>query len=123
MQKLLVNGRKIVNTENNGRKKSKRDGQESASVSLCMYHSEGICVCECVCLSVCHYQFVSLGLFMCMLIWYLGFKGVFVWVFFGFFLDCLVGCLSMIVWTLVLGVLYACVLYFHLFSAVEHVSY
>ena len=40
---------------------------------------------------------------------------------------CLVGCLSMIVWThAVLGVLYACVLYFsyfHLFSAIEHVSH
>ena len=42
---------------------------------------------------------------MCTLTRYLGFMGV--------FLNCLVGCLSMIVWTpAVLGVLYACVLYF-----------
>ena len=33
--------------------------------------------------------------------------------FHGYFFNCLVSCLSMIVWTLtVLGVLYACVLYF-----------
>ena len=44
------------------------------------------------------------GLFMCMLIQYLGFMGT-------FFSNCLVGHLSMIVWTpAVLGVLYACVL-------------
>ena len=37
-------------------------------------------------------------------------------------LYCLVGCLSMIGWThAVLGVLYACVLYLHLFSTAEHV--
>ena len=39
-------------------------------------------------------------------------------------LYCLVGCLSIIVWThAVLGVLYACVLYLHLFNAIEHVSH
>ena len=40
--------------------------------------------------------------------------------------NCIVGCLSMIVWTpAVLGVLYVCVLflYLHLFSAVDHVSH
>ena len=43
---------------------------------------------------------------MCTLIQYLGFMGT-------FFFYCLVGCLSMIAWTpAVLGVLYACVLYF-----------
>ena len=44
--------------------------------------------------------------------------------FYGFY--CLVGCLSMIVWThAVLRVFCACVLYFlylHLFSATDHVS-
>ena len=41
-----------------------------------------------------------------------------------FSLNCLDGCLSMIVWTpAVLGVSYACVLYLHLLSAVEHVSH
>ena len=43
----------------------------------------------------------------------------------GFYthLYCLVGCLRMIVWTkAVWGVLDACVLYLHLFRAVEHVS-
>ena len=43
------------------------------------------------------------------------------------FVNCLVGCFSMIAWTpAVLKVLYACVLYFcilHLFSATEHVSH
>ena len=44
---------------------------------------------------------------MCMLIRYSDFMGTF------FFLKCLAGRLSMIVWTpAVLGVLYACVLYF-----------
>ena len=59
---------------------------------------------------------------MCILIQYLGFMG-----FLGLFLThlyCLVGCLSMIVWThAVLGVLCACVLYLHLFGAIEHVSH
>ena len=41
---------------------------------------------------------------MCMLTRYLG-----LWV---LFFNCLVGCLSMVVWTPVLGVLHACVLYF-----------
>ena len=42
----------------------------------------------------------------------------------GVFFHCLVGCLSMIVWTpAVLGVLYACVLCLHLFSAIEHISH
>ena len=44
-----------------------------------------------------------------------------------FFVNCLVGYLRIIVWTpVVLGVLYAFVLYFlylHLFSAVEHDSH
>ena len=36
----------------------------------------------------------------------------------------LLGCLSMTVWaSAVLGVLHACVLYLHLFSAIEHVSH
>ena len=54
---------------------------------------------------------------MCTLIWYLGFMGT-------FFLNCSVRCLRMIVWTpAVLGVLYACVLYLHLFSAAEPASH
>ena len=41
-----------------------------------------------------------------------------------FFFHCLVGCFSMIVWTpAVLSVIYVCVLYLHLFSAIEHVSH
>ena len=60
-----------------------------------------------------HYQlsysgphwFVCLGLFLCTLIWYMGFMGIL------FFL--LVGCFSMIIWTpAALSVLYECVLYF-----------
>ena len=43
---------------------------------------------------------------------------------FFFFFFKLLRCLSMIVWTpAVLGVLYACVLHLHLFSAIEHVSH
>ena len=44
---------------------------------------------------------------------------------FFFFLNCLVGCLSMIVWTpAVLGICMCFVfLYLHLFSATEHVSH
>ena len=49
---------------------------------------------------------------MCTLIRYLGFTS-----FVCYFFACLVGCLSMIVWTLaVLGVSYACVLYFCVFT-------
>ena len=41
--------------------------------------------------------------------------------FYGYSFLCLVGCLIMIIWTpTVLSVFYACVLYLHLFSAVEH---
>ena len=43
--------------------------------------------------------------------------------FYGYSVLCLVGCFSMIIWTPVLSVLYACVLYLHLFSAAEHVSH
>ena len=44
--------------------------------------------------------------------------------FYGYSFLCLVGCFSMIILTpAVLSVLYACVLYLHLFSAVEHVSH
>ena len=35
---------------------------------------------------------------------------------------CIVGCFSMIVWTPVMSVLYACVLYLPLFSAIERRS-
>ena len=56
------------------------------------------------------------------LIRYLGFIGIGTFSFTQ--LYCLVGCLSMIVWThAVLGVFYACVLYLYLFSAIEHVSH
>ena len=55
---------------------------------------------------------------MCALIHHLGFM------FFGFLFYCLVGCFSMIVRTpAFLSVLYACVLYLHLFSTIEHVSH
>ena len=75
-----------------------------------------VCVCECVCgggggvegeaegrggLSVCLSSIVCMDGFLCMLI--MGFMGIFL---------CLVGCVSMIIWTpTVLSVLYACVLY------------
>ena len=69
------------------------------------------CVCVCVCVSVC----------------IVGVKFVYVdtvyW-FYGYSILCLIGCFSMIIWTpTVLSVLYACVLYLHLFSATEHVSH
>ena len=74
-------------------------------------------MCVSVCLSV-MISLCSLGIYVYVDTVF-GFYG-----FFGFcFLHCLVGCFSMIVWTpAVLSVLYACVLYLHLFSAVEHVS-
>ena len=41
--------------------------------------------------------------------------------FLGIHFLCLVGCFRMIIWTpTVLSVLYACVLYLHLFSTIEH---
>ena len=44
--------------------------------------------------------------------------------FYGYSFLCLVGCFSMTLWApAVLSVLYACVLYLHLFSAIEHVSH
>ena len=63
---------------------------------------------------------------MCTMIKSLSFTGTFFFLFFNTHLYCLVGCLSMIVWThAVLGVSYACVvhLYLHLFSTIEHVSH
>ena len=59
-----------------------------------------------------------LGLLLCILIRCLGCMAIFIYLniyfyVFNIHLYCLVGCLSMIVWThAVLGVLYACVLYF-----------
>ena len=79
---------------------------------VCMYGWDYLCV-----------LFVWLGLLICTLIRYLG-----LWVFFLFFfffthLYCLVGCLSMIVWTYaVLGVLYACVLHFCICTCSVHLS-
>ena len=53
------------------------------------------------------------------------FAFLFLFCLFAVFLNCLVGCFSMIVWTpAVLSVLYTCVLYFlylPLFSVTEHV--
>ena len=68
-----------------------------------------ICVCVCVCVRVCVCMSVIIslcgwGYFLCTLIQYMDFMGVFL---------CLVGCFSMITWTpTVLSVLYACVSYF-----------
>ena len=79
-------------------------------VHLCVY----VCVCVCVCVCarararVCDNSFVWLGLFMCMLIRYLGFMGTFF-----FLIDCSVGCLSMTVWTP--AVLFACMHVFCIF--------
>ena len=75
-----------------------------------------MCVCVCVCVS-------SLVCMVGIIYVYkdLGFMGT---LFFFFFFACLVGCLSMTVWTpAVFVVLYACVLYLHLFSTIEHVSH
>ena len=71
------------------------------------------CMCVCVCMSL-----------VCMV----GAIYVYVGTVFGFhgyfFLNCSVGCFSMIVRTpAVLSVLYACVSYLYLFSAIEHVSH
>ena len=58
-----------------------------------------------VCLSVCHYLFVWLGLFFVYVDTVYGF--------YGYSLLCLVGCFSMIIWTpTVSSVLYSCVSYF-----------
>ena len=43
--------------------------------------------------------------------------------FYGYSFLCLVECYSLIIWTPVLSVLYACVLYLRLFSTMEHVSH
>ena len=73
-------------------------------ILLCILHITVVWMCW----FVCHHWFVWLGLLMCTLIQYLGFMSTF---FFFFFYPSLL--LSMIVWTYtVLGVLYACVLYF-----------
>ena len=75
-------------------------------VCVCVCVSVCVCVCVCVCLSVC------LSSLVCMV------GVIFVYVdtvygFHGYSFLCLVGCFSMIIWTpTVLGVLYACVVYF-----------
>ena len=81
-----------------------------------------VCVCVCVCarararVCVCLCVSVSLSVSLSSLVCMVGVIYVYVDTalrFMGFFLNCLVGCLSMIVWTpTVLSVLYACVLYF-----------
>ena len=68
-----------------------------------------------ICLSVCHHQFVWLGLLLCMLIRYIRV----LWVFF----LCSVGSFSMIIWTsTVLRVLFACVLYFCIWTCSARLS-
>ena len=62
-------------------------------------------VCVCVCLSVC---LSSLVLMVGVIFVYVDS----VFGFYGYSFLCLVGCFSMIIWTPVLSVLYACVLYF-----------
>ena len=77
-----------------------------------------VCVCLYVCLSVCHHQFVWLGLFLYMLIWFMGFMGILFmlsWMFQHDYLDtycfeCLI-CMCFVF------------LYLHLFSAIEQVSH
>ena len=85
-----------------------------------------VCVCVCVCASVCMRVCVCVCVCkracMCEIYGYV--DRVFGVYGFVFFLNCLVGCLNMIIWTpAVLSVLYACVLYLHLFSSIEHVSH
>ena len=81
---------------------------------MCVCECECECECVCVCVCVC----VCLSSLVCLV------EVVFVYVdtVYGFlwvFVLCLVGCFSMIIWTpTVLSVLYACVLYLHLFSTI-----
>ena len=74
----------------------------------------------CVCMSVCLSSLVCMvGVVFEYIDTVYGFLSVFF-----FCCCCLVGCFSMIIWTpTVLGVLHACVLYLHLFSATEQVSH
>ena len=62
-----------------------------------------------------------------MLVYIFAFDGYIILIFFYTHLYCLVGCLSMIVWTHAgFDALYACVLvflYLHLLSAIEYVSH
>ena len=68
-----------------------------------------------------HHYLVWLGLHRYTLIRYLGFMGTFY--VFNTLLYCLVGCLSMFVWThAVLGVLHACVLYFCIYTCSAQLS-
>ena len=73
-------------------------------------HFVSVCLSSLVCV---------VGLFLCMLMRYIGFMGV-------LFL-CLIGCFSMIVWTPTVFECLICMrflfLYLHLFSAIEHVSH
>ena len=76
--------------------------------------------CACVCVSVC--PSVCLSSSVCMV------GVIFVYVdtvygFYGCFFLCLVGCFSMIIWTpTVLSVLYACVLYFCIWTCSVQLS-
>ena len=68
-----------------------------------------VCVRGCVCVSVCLSTLVCVvGLFLCMLMRYVGFMGIFL---------CLIGCFSMIVWT---PTVFECLICMHfLFAPVQ----
>ena len=94
--------------------------QKDNCVCLCVF----VCVCVCVyvCVCICHHKFEWLGVFLCILIQYLGFMSFFVFVFFMFswmfqhdYLDtCCFECLICMCFIF---------LYLPLFSAIEHVSH
>ena len=91
----------------------------SASVSFWMYHSGGVCMCVWVCVCVCLCVIMSWGYLFVPWYSFLVLWGFFVCLFF----NCLVGCFSMIVWTpAVLSVLYACVLYFCIYTCSAQLS-
>ena len=79
-----------------------------------------MCVCARACMRACTCMRECVHVCLSSLVYVVGIIYVYVDTVFGiygyfffFFFNCLVGCLSMIVWTpAVLGVFYACVLYF-----------
>ena len=83
-------------------------------VCVCVCVRECVCVCVCVCVSL-----SSSGCIVGVIFVYVDT----VYGFYGYSFLCLVGCFSMVIWTpTVLSVLYACVLYFYIWTCSAQLS-
>ena len=101
---------------------------ECSRDSFCMYHPGGVCalcvcVCMCMCVCVCVCVCICLSVIISVYGWVIFVSVDTVHRFYGYCFLCLVGCFSMIIWApTVLSVLYACVLYFCIWTCSAQLS-